>query len=130
MPVTSEVQATVQRFRDAFNAGDAGALGDLLASTPDVLGIGSDPQEWWPGRAKLMPVLEAQLQEMGGARFEFGELIGSGAWAAAPATIVMPDDTRVAGRLTMVCTDEGKIEHFHFSVGVANEEAIGQELTT
>jgi hypothetical protein len=42
----------------------------------------------------------------------------------------MPDGTRAPARLTIVCTEDGKIEHFHFSVGVPNEETIGQELTT
>ena len=37
---------------------------------------------------------------------------------------------RVSGRLTVALSPDGKVEHFHFSIGTANEEAIGQELTT
>jgi hypothetical protein len=130
MPASPDVQNAVDTFRDAANSGNPARVIDLVASTDDVLGIGSDPDEWWPGSDRLRSIFEVQLKEMAGAKFEFGELHGSGRWGAAQCAVVMPDGTRAPARLTIVCTEDGKIEHFHFSVGVPNEETIGQELTT
>jgi hypothetical protein len=95
-----------------------------------VLGIGSDPDEWWIGRERLLSILGTQLTEMAGARWELGESITSEGWMAAKLDVVLPDGARAPGRLTVACTPDAKIEHFHFSLGVSNEEAIGQELTT
>ena len=130
MPAAPEVIKALEAFVDAFNAGDSKAMGGVFASTRDVQGIGSDPGEWWAGRDRLLSVIETQLREMAGARFEFGETAGSDRWVAAKCAITMPDGTAVAGRVTVVCTADGHIEHFHFSVGVANEDLIGQALTT
>ena len=127
---TPAMQKTVDDLVSALNSGDVATVDKLVASTDNVLGIGSDPDEWWAGRERLLSVLEAQMREMAGARWELGEVTGSAGWAAAPTDVVLPDGTRVAGRLTVAVSPDGMVEHFHFSVGTANEEAIGQELTT
>jgi len=130
MSATPDVQRTLEDLISSFNAGDVAAVGQVVASTDDVLGIGSDPDEWWLGRDRLLSVLETQMREMEGARWELGEVAGSSGWAAAPTDVVLPDGTRVPGRLTVALSPDGKIEHFHFSIGTTNEEALGQELTT
>jgi len=130
MPTSPEVQKAFDDLIASFNTGDVAALGQVVASTGDVLGVGSDPNEWWLGRDRLLSVLETQMREMEGSRWELGEVAGSSGWAAAPTDVVLPDGTRVPGRLTIALSPDGKVEHFHFSIGTTNEEAIGQELTT
>jgi len=130
MPTSPEAQKTLEDMVSALNSADVANLAQVVASTDDVLGIGSDPDEWWLGRDRLLSVLETQMREMEGARWELGEVAGSSGWAAAPTDVILPDGTRVPGRLTVALSPDGKVEHFHFSIGTANEEAIGQELTT
>ncbi len=130
MGVAPEVDKTLGDFVSEFNSGDSTAIAALFASTDDVLGIGTDPKEWWRGRATLMRVLEAQMKEMSGARLDISEKAGAGSWVAAQCSIGMPGGPATPARLTIVCTGDGLIEHFHLSVGAANEDVIGQTLTT
>ena len=120
----------VDRFIEALNAGQSEAIDSLIASTEAMLGIGSDPDEWWAGRDRLLSVQKTQLKEMGGAHWELGEAAGGERWMAAKCTVTTSDGMQVPGRLTVACTNDGRIEHYHFSIGVTNEEAIRQELTT
>jgi hypothetical protein len=124
------VKRALDAFVDAMNNTRPETMTEVVSTGPDVLGIGSDPDEWWPG-SRLLEVIQVQIREMEGAKFEVGETAGNGNWLAAKAQIVAPGGGgRVPGRLTVICDDSGKVEHFHFSIGVSNEEAIGQELTT
>jgi len=129
MALSPEVKHAVDRLVEAFNRGQPEAVDSLVASTDAVLGIGSDPDEWWAGRDRLLAVQKAQVQEMGGAHWELSQATGGERWMAAKCTVTTPDGTRVPGRLTVVCTKDGKIEHYHFSIGVPNEDAIRQKLT-
>ncbi len=107
--------------------------------TDDVIGIGSDPDEWWEGRSRFVEVVSAQVQEMASAGlrltagspriFERGEVL----WAVDHPTLHMPDGSEVPMRVTMIAVSENgdlKIAHGHYSVGAANEEVFQQELTT
>src|SRR5690242_20405177 len=114
MPPSNEVKNAVDRFIEAVNGGQTEAIEGLVASTNDVLGIGSDPNEWWAGRERLLSVQKAQLKEMAGTHWELAEAAGGERWMAAKCTITTSDGTRVPGRLTVVCTKDGKIEHYHF----------------
>jgi hypothetical protein len=130
MAVGAETEHALEPFVSAFNSGDAGAMAALFAASGDVLGIGTDPKEWWLGRDSLMPVLEAQLRELGGAQFRVEETAGSDRWLACKCSIDLPGAPAFPARLTMVYSADHLIEHFHLSIGVANEEALGQTLTT
>ena len=130
MSAASGVTKTLEIFTKSFNRGDFNAMESLFASTGDVLGIGSDPTEWWSGRKQLMSVIEVQLKELAGATFEIEDTVSSDRWVAAKCAIAMPDGNKVPARLTVVTTSDGKIEHFHLSVGVANEDLLGHRLTT
>ena len=130
MPASLNVRQAVDGFIEAINRGQLETVDSLVASTEDVLGIGSDPDEWWAGRDRLLSVMNAQLKEMAGARWELGEAAGGEGWMAAKCTVTTSGGTRVPGRITVVCNKDGRIEHVHFSIGVMNEEAIGQALTT
>jgi hypothetical protein len=130
MAVSTNARKTLDAFVSAFNDGDADAVLALFASSGDVLGIGTDPKEWWLGRATLDPVLVAQLREMGGAQFHVEETAGSDRWLACRCSIGLPGGPGFPARLTMVYSADHLIEHFHLSIGVANEEVVGQTLTT
>lgn len=130
MATATQAAAAADKLIDAFNSRDVGALDALVARTDRVLGIGSDPDEWWLGHDRVVSVMTAQLEELGGARWELRDAVSSDGWMAAKADVHMPDGTRVPGRVTVACAPDGKVEHFHFSIGVTNEDAIGTELTT
>lgn len=130
MATASDVADTVSKLIDAFNSRDIGAVDALIADSGRVIGIGSDPNEWWVGRERLVSVMKSQLEEMGGARWKLHDSVSSDGWMAAKAELRMPDGSSVPGRITVACTPDGKVEHFHFSIGVANEAAIGMNLTT
>ena len=129
MTVTTEAQRALEAFVSAFNSGDAKAMAALFAPSGEVLGIGTDPKEWWLGRDTLMPILEAQLREMSGAQFHVDETAGTDRWLACRCSIGLPGTPSFPARLTVVYSDDHLIEHFHLSIGVANEEAVGQTLT-
>lgn len=128
--MANDVADTVSRLIDAFNSRDTRAVDALIADSGRVLGIGSDPDEWWVGRDRLVSVMKSQLEEMGGALWELRDSVSSDGWMAAKVQVRMPDGSSVPGRITVACTPDGKVEHFHFSIGVANEAAIGMDLTT
>lgn len=130
MAPSREVKHVVDRFIEAMNESQFEVIESLIAPTDAVLGIGSDPDEWWAGRDRLLSVQKTQLKEMGGAHWELGQSAGGERWMAAKCTVTTSDGMHVPGRMTVVCTKDGKIEHYHFSIGVTNEEAIRQELTT
>ncbi|HEX6539284.1 MAG TPA: nuclear transport factor 2 family protein [Candidatus Dormibacteraeota bacterium] len=130
MATGSEVAETVGKLIDAFNSRDIGEIDAVIADSGRVLGIGSDPDEWWVGRERLVSVMESQLAEMGGALWELRESVSSDGWMASKVDVRMPDGSSVSGRITVACTPDGKVEHFHFSIGVANEAAIAMNLTT
>ncbi len=130
-------QATKAIFR-ALDLGDADAFSSAMSRSADFIGIGTDPNEWWVGSAGPESVIRAQLGEAGGRfpieadepiAYESGDL----GWSATMAQLKMPEVPAVGTRLTCVFWREDgawKLVHFHFSIGVANEEALGVELTT
>ena len=130
MTTATQVVEAAEKLIGAFNSRDLAALDALIAPGARVLGIGSDPDEWWLGHDRLVSVMTTQLEEMGGARWELRDPVSSDRWLAARADVHMPDGTRVSGRVTVACAHDGKVEHFHFSIGVTNEDAIGTHLTT
>jgi ketosteroid isomerase-like protein len=136
MQPSAQVKDTLIQFYDAFSRGDASMLMDLISSERGVLTIGTDPQEWWDERNALRRAFEAQLKELGGATLVAdkpqGYAEGSVGWASDRPTIRMPDGTGVPTRVTAVAHLEGnrwKLVQTHISLGVANEEVVGQTLT-
>jgi ketosteroid isomerase-like protein len=140
----STTAAAQQALRDllprlyaAYGSGDATDWTDHLGD--DMLGIGTDPEEWWDGSAHFAEVVAAQAQEMSaaGARLTGGEprIAGHGdtAWAADRPTLHLADGTSIPVRVTVLAVLDGtrlRIRLAHFSVPVANEELLGQKLTT
>jgi hypothetical protein len=122
---------------DVFNTGDVAGIDDFVSHDDGILGIGTDPREWWGGAA-VIQALKTQPPEMhaAGLRFEPGEVQayreGSVGWIADQPTLELPDGSTVPMRLTAVCHQEDgawKMVQFHLSIGASNEAAIGEELT-
>jgi hypothetical protein len=121
----------------ALASGDAGFFERLVSRQRGTLGIGTDPGEWWPDREHLVGAFRAQMREMGGGfpvrpgdPQAYRE--GSVGWVADQAAFALPDLAPLPFRLTMVLHQEGgdwKVVQWHISLGVANEEAVGRDLT-
>ncbi len=120
-----------------FESGDPSTAANFISSEKDVLGIGTDPNEWWVGEA-VFRAINAQVPEMHGAgmRFQEGDVQalseGSVGWIADQPRLKVPDGGEVPMRLTSVWHREAgtwKIVQFHISIGAANEEALGEDLT-
>jgi hypothetical protein len=136
---SAELRKVFLRFYQAFERGDATLALGLMSREEGVLGIGTDPNEWWDDSATKERVYTAQLNEMreSGITLPAGDpqcyQEGSVGWCADCAIIVLPDGTQQPIRLTAVYHQEGgdwKMVQSHSSLGVPNEQAIGTDLTT
>jgi hypothetical protein len=137
MEASPELADLMLRAFTAMTQGDIAFFERHVSPRDGVLAIGTDPQEWWAGAATFLPVLHAQFQEMGGG-FPIvpgrpqGFREGAVGWIADRALLRLPDGTEIPFRLTLVVhreDDDWKIVQWHASIGAANEEAIGQDLT-
>jgi len=107
-----------------------------MAQQDGVVAIGSDPTEWWAGYETITSVFKVQMEEMRGVTISDSDpqaySEGSVGWAADRFMLRFPDGTQVPFRVTIVFHQEGgqwKIVQWHGSIGIPNEEALGQELT-
>jgi hypothetical protein len=105
----------------------------VYASQGEVLGIGTDPNEWWTDLSVVNDVLKAQAQA--GIKVASGNLIawreGTVGWSADRARFVLADGSEVPCRLTCVFHQEGgawKMVQMHASIGVPNVEALGVDV--
>ena len=138
MEHNAELADTLARFFEAFNKGDIATVEDLLSRQQGTLGVGTDPGEWWREDA-IRDAFRTQMPQMlaAGLRFEPGELEafseGSVGWFADQMTLKIPDGGAVPMRLTGVSHQEAgtwKMVQFHLSIGMLNEEVLGEELTS
>ena len=133
----TELKKVMLGFYDALASGDAGLLEDLISRRDGVLGIGTDPDEWWMGHAKLRGIMKTQMAEMGGHITIVGSdpiahSEGTVGWVADRPRFRLDDGTESPIRLTATFhkeRDAWKIVQFHVSVGVPNEDVVGKELT-
>ncbi len=99
--------------------------------------IGTDPEEWWYDAESLVGTWQAQCREIGGG-FPFVSMSpeafveGDVAWVSDRLRMELPGQS-VPCRVTAVWVvedDSWRIVQWHLSLGLANETAISQELTT
>jgi hypothetical protein len=136
MEASSEIREFVERYYAAARAGHDADAKALISQREGVLMIGSDPREWWDG-AGFARAMRAQAEEVGGSIPIYAGDVqafreGSVSWAADRPTFRMGEGREIPARISMVMHLEGdawKIVHLHLSVGVANEDTVGQELT-
>ena len=65
MSAADQLRALLDDLYAAFSSGDPTAWTAHLAD--DVIGIGSDPDEWWEGRSVFAQVVTAQMHEISSA---------------------------------------------------------------
>ncbi len=117
-------------------AGMETAFTDAIAVEPGVLMIGTDPAEWWDDPDVLLRIVQMQSRELQGAAAAVahseGWMQGEVGWGAVRADVCFPDGSAAAVRMTATLVrrlDSWKIVQCHLSVGAANEDVVGQELT-
>lgn len=125
------------RFSEAMANGDAAFITGLLSREGGVLGIGTDPAEWWTGYDDLVRAFRVQMEEMGGGlpyaagdpqAYEEGPV----GWVADKASMHLPGAPAIPVRLTAVFRREEeawRMVQFHVSVGAGNAETLGKDLT-
>ncbi len=135
MEQSSELRDVMMRFYDALSKGDPSFFDRHFSKADAVRGIGTDPEEWWQGSG-LIDVWKQQIDAMGGSMplvpgdvEAYSE--GSVGWVADRARLVLPDGAEVPIRFTAVFHQEDgewKLVQSHGSIGVPNEESVGQDL--
>ena len=133
----SEIAQVLEAFADAWSNGDGPGL-DRLLSKRAIRVIGSDPEEYWgPDPGEVAKKVGEQVAAMDGQiKFTLSapdcDQEGDVGWVADKITVRLPDGTEVPFRFTGVLRNEDgwKFVQVHLSLGVSNEEAIGEELPT
>lgn len=136
MQGSADLEQFMLRLYQAFSRGDVVFLERVNSKERGLLTIGTDPSEWWEGYNEVTRIYRTQLKELSedlqiapGKPKAFTE--GTVGWAADRPTFVV-GGKQIPFRLTLVFhreDGEWKIVQMHASIGVANEEAFGRELT-
>jgi len=137
MATAQEMREFLDRLYDSFGSGDPTVW--TASAADDVIGIGSDPDEWWEGRSQVTKVVAAQVEEMstsdvhlqaGDPRiFAHGDVV----WSVDRPVLHLADGREVPMRVTVIAVSEAgtlRLKHFHYSVGATNEDVFQQELVT
>lgn len=137
MERSTELAELYVRLCEAQSTGDSSFFDRRFSQQDGVLAIGTDPTEWWAGYAAIAKVFRAQLEEAGGfevlADTPQAYCDGPIGWVAGRPTLKLPDGREVPLRLTVVFQkeqDDWKVVQWHLSVGVSNEDLLGESLTT
>jgi ketosteroid isomerase-like protein len=121
----------VRQFYAAFSSHDPETFASAIAECPGISVIGSAPEEGHDDRDAWISTYERFVPTVG-LRLEGGDEIrgweeGSVGFAVDRPRFVMTDGSFVPTRLTGVLRREDgdwKVVHLHFSVGVADEDAV------
>ncbi len=137
MSTADDMRVLVDQLYDTFASGDPTVWTSRTAD--DVIGIGTDPDEWWEGRSAITGIVTAQVRETSEAGmrlvaddpriYQHGDVV----WSVDRPVLHLGDDAEIPMRVTLIAVVEGRtlrLKHFHYSVGAANEEVFRQELTT
>ncbi len=133
-----ELRELTRRFYEAVARGDDGFLKRLVSRREGVLFIGTDPDEWWEGSESFLRAMRAQAEALGGnLQIVPGQLQayreGTLGWVVDRGpTLRLPNGTEVPCRHTLVFHQEygeWKLVHQHASIGVRNEEVLGEDGT-
>ena len=134
MQPSSELRDLMIRYWEAFTHGDISFVEAHLSADPGILGVGTDPEEWYEG-VKVRQVFTEQLTAVGGVSITPGEVRayqeGTVGWIADRPTFTLPDGTMFSVRFTAVAHREDgqwKLVQAHTSVGVPNQQVVGQTL--
>jgi hypothetical protein len=136
MQPSAELKELVLRIYKATASGDATFYERRLSRQEGVLIIGSDPNEWWAGYDTITQVFKAQMREVGGVSCLPGDpqaySMGDVGWVADRPKFRLPDGGEFPFRMSIIFVREDgewKVAHQHVSIGVPNQQLVGQELT-
>ena len=134
MQPSLELRGLTGRIAQAVGDGDMAFLERHISRQADVAFLGTDPDEWWTDIAGLSGALAAQreagVEGIPGDPLAFEE--GNVGWAVDRTIRFRVGDQEAPFRFSVVYRREDrdwKMVHFHSSVGVSNEEALGVELS-
>jgi len=137
MESSNELKALYLRSCEAISSGDYSFFERYFSNRDGVLAIGTDPTEWWSGYATITKVFKSQLKELSGLQLladtPQAYRAGSIGWVAGQPILKFADGTEMPVRLTAVFQKEEnrwKIVQWHFSMGIPNEDSIGEISTT
>lgn len=133
MERSPELKELMLRFYDAVSAGDLSFMDRWVSSQPEVLLIGTDPNEWWTDLAVAREVFKAQARA--GIKAVPGDIVafreGTVGWVADRPKFLLADGTETSFRWTAVLKQDGgewKMVQGHASIGVPNAEALGVDI--
>ena len=66
MEQSMELKGPMLQAYKALAKGDSSFFERHVSQADDILAIGTDPNEWWAGKATFIKVLQVQLEETGG----------------------------------------------------------------
>jgi class 3 adenylate cyclase len=136
MEPSEEIRRVVHRWLVANTEGDADAVMARISEQSGLLAIGTDGEEWW--HAAERAVWRRQIEESGGFPIAWDEIEaweeGSVGWAGMKMTLRPLSGSGDASDLrgTYVLhleRGEWKIVQVHWSLGSANVDLLGMELT-
>lgn len=137
MEQSMELKALMLQAYKALAQGDTSFFERYVSQADGMVAIGTDPDEWWAGKATFSKVLKTQLEEAGGFVLIANGLQayseGSVGWVADRPKMSLPGGTEISLRLTVVFHKENsdwKIVQWHISAGASNEDTLGIALTT
>ena len=133
MQPSLELQELTRRIVEAVSDRDVDFVARNISRQADLTFFGADPDEWWTDLAGLSQALagqrEAGVTVIRGDPLAFQE--ENVGWAVDPTARFRLGDQEIPFRFSVVYRREDgawKMVHFHSSVAVSNEEAIGIEL--
>ncbi|MCF8128399.1 MAG: nuclear transport factor 2 family protein [Deltaproteobacteria bacterium] len=137
MEPSNALKALYLRSCEAISSGDYAFFEGYFSKKDGVLAIGTDPNEWWSGYATITGVFKSQLKELSGLQLladtPQAYRDGSVGWVAGQPILKFSDGTEMPARLTAVFQKEEKgwkIVQWHFSMGIPNEDSVGELPTT
>lgn len=133
MEPSVELRELTNQLARAVGTGDVAFLERHVSRQPGVAFLGTDPDEWWTDLASLQRALQDQhaagVDAIPGNPLAYAE--GDWGWAVDRAVRFRVGEREQPFRISMVDRREDgvwKIVHFHSSIGVSNEAALGITL--
>ena len=138
MERSAELEAWLREAYASMERGDVDAMDASVSRAEGTVMIGTDPHEWWYGHEAIRKTFEDQVQALGGGFPLTGGdprayVEGDVGWVADRPSFRFPDGREMETRLSGVVRREGggwRWVQAHFSIGVPNADAFGQELST
>lgn len=132
MEKSIELKNIILDFFESMSNGDVIAIENIFSRQAGVLGIGSDPNEWWADYDTIIGAFKKQLKETGTKKIQAGVIEayieGSVGWAYERRTFKASKNLSLRHTFVFHKEDEKwKIVQLHVSFGIPNLEVQRQE---